>query len=186
MLRAHSVLDVAEHTPSSISTFSRADYPRRRYYAAPAVGDRAVVDDRAEFRGHDVADLVGVVARLLAVEVRLEAMTDVMEEDPAITGGKHDGERAGGRFDRPLQEHGLARRLLREHLWRMRREYRMPMRPPPPQRAVWRLTVSLREAPDVEAHERLHVAGDPASLETIITCFSSSMKLTSTREMLAS
>ena len=60
------------------------------------------------------------------------------------------------------------------------------MRPPPPQRAVCRL---CSRSESVATLKRTSGWTSPAmrpSLVTIITCFSSSMKLTSTRAMLGS
>src|SRR4029077_10401295 len=58
---------------------------------------RRVVDDVAQLARDDVAHLSGVVARALAVEVRLETVTDgFVEEDAAVARREDDLPLPGG------------------------------------------------------------------------------------------
>ena len=110
------------------------------------------------------ADLVAVVAGLLAVEVRLEAVPDrLVQEDAAVAGAEHDLHLAGRRFARVEHRGRLPDRLLRVPLGALAVEV-APADPAAAARSDpdWRLPFVLDDHADAEAQQRLAVADEPA------------------------
>ena len=131
---------------------------------AAAFVERGVVEHGDE-RGCDgLADAVGVVAGLFAVEVGFKAVSDgLVEQDAGVAGGEDDGERAGGRVPCVLLEAGLAGGFTGKGLGGMLLEVGHAHASAAAPAGDAALLAEIGAAGDVEADERLEV-GDHASV----------------------
>ncbi len=107
---------------------------------------------------HGLADLAGVVARALAVEVGLEPVAHrLVKEDAAVAGREHHVHLAGGGLACVEHQHRLPRRLARVPLRRLVVEVAHRHPPAAAARSVLPLAVALGHRAHAEAEHRLHV-----------------------------
>ena len=164
MLRGEAIVHVAAEHP-----VLDQDAPRRLHPLvvdvdrAARLEERRVVDDGAELARDALADLAGVVARPLPVEVRLEPVADrFVEEDAAVAGGEDDLHLPGGRVDRVEHRDRLPRRLARVERRALRVEVAHRDATAAARVAVLPLAVALGDRADAEAEHRLHVVDEPS------------------------
>ena len=124
----------------------------------PALKERGVVDHRAKGARHGGANLAGIVARPLAVEVRLETVTDrLVKQDAAIARREHDLHLARWRFDRVQHRERLACSLSRVPLGALLGEIAHAGAPAPSARALLALASALGDGTNPEPEQRLNV-----------------------------
>ena len=120
---------------------------------------RGVIDHGAELARHFFAHSVRVVARLLAVEIRLESVADrLVQEDSTVSRRQHYVHLARGRLARIKHDQSLLHGLLGVPLGRLPFEILEP-RPATTTRGS-RLTISLilRDHSDTESDQGLTVS----------------------------
>src|SRR5207248_755369 len=107
------------------------------------------VDHGAQLARDLLADLPGVTAGALAVEIRLEPMADgLVQENAAVAGREHDGHVAGRRLFGVEHRDGSARRFARVPLGRLALEVAHAHPPPPARRAALALALALGDGAD--------------------------------------
>ncbi len=107
--------------------------------------------------------LIGVVRRLLAVEVRFETVADrFVQQDPAVAGREHDVHLSGRRLARVEHRDRLPDRFSCVPLGRLAVEVAQIQSAAAAARSGLALAVLLGDGADAEAHERLHVVHELA------------------------
>ena len=131
---------------------------------AARVGDRAVVDHGAQLRRDQLAELPGVVRRLLAVEVGLEPVADrLVQQDARVAGAEHDRHLARRCIARVEHRDRDPRRLapVRRGIALRRREVVHAVAATAAARARLALAVLLGDRAHAEPHQRLDVRRHP-------------------------